>query len=434
MMNSSSFAQRLAVTGAMPRLTAGMTEAVNIGFLAPLSGSVETWGKPGLNGCRIWEDWLNRAGGLLIGGQRYPIRIHAYDCQNDPERAKDGANLLIRDHNIQLLMMLGGDPLGPILHQLMDQRILTTTLLPSDLSPDTPFLLAPSEVHPVYNVTGVDWLAANAPHLRNVALCAQTDAIGLPSLATYRTAFARAGFSVTREIQYHPDCTDIASIADPLLATDPDVLCWCTSYTPMVHALTEYAFSRGFTGQIISCTLDQYDRLIARTSAEFMEGFLFQFPDFDDPALKGKTFFFNQPQAFFEEYNTRFPDTWSAVSWEYVSILDIWHGAVQMAGTTQSASVLAAMKQMQHVTHAFGPATWWGKDVFGIDNALVGDWPVVQIQDSRAKIVGFGSVKNWLEKHSDALKSEMHALGQLWHQRMVSKSGGAELAARRLEH
>ncbi len=34
--------------------------------------------------------------------------------------------------------------------------------------------------------------------------------------------------------------------------------------------------------------------------------------------------------------------------------------------------------------HAFGEAVWWGKDLFGIDNALVGDWPVVAIVDGRA--------------------------------------------------
>jgi branched-chain amino acid transport system substrate-binding protein len=33
-----------------------MANTVNIGFLAPLSGPVESWGLPGLHGCRIWEN------------------------------------------------------------------------------------------------------------------------------------------------------------------------------------------------------------------------------------------------------------------------------------------------------------------------------------------------------------------------------------------
>lgn len=42
---------------------------------------------------------------------------------------------------------------------------------------------------------------------------------------------------------------------------------------------------KGFEGKIISCTCDLYEEVIARTSQEFVNGLIFQFPDFDDPAL-----------------------------------------------------------------------------------------------------------------------------------------------------
>jgi branched-chain amino acid transport system substrate-binding protein len=197
----------------------------------------------------------------------------------------------------------------------------------------------------------------------------------------------------------------------------------------MVHAMTEYAHAQGFRGTILSCTLDNYHRLVARTSAEFMEGATFQFPDFDDPKLRKKAFFFNQPQMFFAEYNRRFPGTWSAVSWEYAAILDIWHAAVEKAGSINSLSVLAAMKQLGQVTHAFGKAQWWGQDMFGIDNALVGDWPVVTVQGGKARIVEFGSVPDWLARHEALLRDEMSALGQLWNQR-VGEDAGTALNAR----
>lgn len=432
-MESSSFAHRLAISGALPRLSVGMASTVNIGFLAPLSGQVESWGLPGLHGCRIWERWLNRAGGMLIGGRRYPIRIHAHDCGAGPQAAREGAMRLVQEHDVKLLMMLGGDSFPPVADYLMDRRILTSTLLPSDLSPDTPYLIAPSEVHPIYVVTGVDWLARERPHLKTVALCSQRDGMGLPSLATYRAAFRAAGIDVVKEVQYAPEGGSAADIVDPMLAAKPDILCWCTSYTPMVHAMTEHAHASGFAGQILSCTLDHYERLVARTGREFMEGVLFQFPDFDDPELREKAFFFNQPNVFYEEYNTLYPESWSAVSWEYAAILDIWHAAVEKAGTVNPVSVMAAMKQLGHVTHAFGPARWWGGEIFGIDNALVGDWPVVTVQDGKARIVGFGNIPDWLGRHSSLLRREMLDLGQMWEQRLERAEQGTELRARSLE-
>ncbi|ABG30331.1 ABC transporter substrate-binding protein [Roseobacter denitrificans] len=429
-MFSSSFAHRIALSSLFPNDGVGMEEPINIGFLAPLTGPVSSWGLPGLHGCQLWAEWLNRAGGLLVGGRRYPLRILPYDCGYDPQSALEGARHLVLSEKVKLLMMLGGDTFTPLRSFLMQNRVLTSTLLPSDLSPDTPYLIAPSEVHPVYNVTGVDWLAANEPQRRRVAMCSQRDALGLPSTATYRAAFDAADLAIVKDIQYRPEDTDIAAIVQPMLDARPDILCWCTSYTPAVHAMTEYAFERGFTGRILSCTLDNYPRLIERTSAGFMEGTVFQFPDFDDPELARKAFFFNRPSAFFEEYNARYPGAWSAVSWEYVAILEIWHAAVERVASVSPVSVLTTMKQMQPVTHAFGPARWWGESLFGIDNALIGDWPVVQIREGKARIAAFRSIPEWLEKHEDKLREQMRAEGQLWQQRIELGSAPTHLIAR----
>ncbi|MGB0507979.1 MAG: ABC transporter substrate-binding protein, partial [Pikeienuella sp.] len=229
----------MAVAGSLPRLNAGMAEPVNIGFLAPLSGQVRSWGAPGLNGCELWRDWINNAGGVLMSGRRYPVKLIPYDCGYDPARAMAGARELVENHDVKLLMTLGGDTLTLARDYLTDRKILTTTLLPSDLSPDTPYLIAPSEVHPVYVVTGVDYLARAHPDAMRVALCSQTDAMGLPSLATYRAAFQAAGRRVVHEVRYDSGGADADAVVAAMLAEAPDVLCWCTSYTPMVHALTE---------------------------------------------------------------------------------------------------------------------------------------------------------------------------------------------------
>ena len=430
-MNDRSFASRIAMRSLLPSYRVGMSRDIGIGLLVPLTGPVASWGLPGLNGCRIWEDWLNATGGALIDGRRYPVRIIAEDCGEGPEQALAAARKLVLSDRVALLMTLGGDVMGALRGFLNEHRVLASTLLPSDLSPDTRTLIAPSEVHPVYNVTGVSWLARSRPDLRRIALCSQRDAFGLPSLASYRAAIKAAGLSISAEVQYPPDQTDAAEVVEPMLAANPDVLCWCTSYTPMVHAMTEYAHARGFTGTILSCTLDQYERLVARTSAAFMEGAVFQFPDFDDPALAEKAFFFNQPSLFHSEYQRRFPGTWSAVSWEYAAILDIWHAAVEKVGTLDTGAVMAAMKQMGKVSHAFGPAQWWGDKLFGIDNALVGDWPVVQITEGKARVVSFESVPDWLRRHEGLLLAEMADLGQLWHQR-VGHDGAAPVLAPRL--
>ncbi len=66
---ASSFAPRISFAG---------SKTLKIGFLAPLTGDVAAWGKPGLDCCLIWADWSNAAGVLKIGGDSYQVEFVGY--------------------------------------------------------------------------------------------------------------------------------------------------------------------------------------------------------------------------------------------------------------------------------------------------------------------------------------------------------------------
>lgn len=393
-------------------------KVIRIGFLAPLTGPVAAWGKPGLDGCRIWAEWVNEAGGVKLSDGAYRIEFVSYDNEYDPAKARTGATQLIREDGVKFVMMLGGDTWPGAQPVAERTGMLFSTLLPSDLSPDTTTLVAPAEVHPIYNVTGVEWLAENRPDLKTAVMCAQDDALGLPSVATYLAAFEAAGIEMLEEpLLFDPATTDFAPVVTRLLSKNPQIVCLDTCYSDYVHPICEQLFQQGYQGQIISCTADFYDQIIAKTSKEFMEGFVFQFPDFDDPALNADFINFPNPNKFFEVYNERHPGEWGAVSWEYASIMDLWKAAAEKAGSAEPDAVQAAMQEGGKGQHAFGEADWWGEDLFGIDNALVGNWPVVVIEDGKARIKGFKSIPDWYARHGDLLKKHMEAYGQMWNQR-----------------
>ncbi|MBM3484342.1 MAG: ABC transporter substrate-binding protein [Alphaproteobacteria bacterium] len=404
------------VTG-LPRFAASEEKTVKVGFLAPLTGEVAGWGLPGRDGCLIWADWVNAAGGIKVGADSYKVEIVSYDDEYAPDKALLGGKKLVLEDGVKIVLMLGGDPWPGVQPFMNEQKMLCTTLLPSDLSPDTPYLLAPCEVHPIYNVTGVEWLAANHPEAKTAAIVAQQDALGLPSVATYRAAFEASGIKVVHEKFFDIATTDFAPIVTAMLATKPDIICFDTAYPDYVNLLCEQAFHQGFKGKIVSCTMDNYPQIIEKTSKEFMEGVIFQFPDFDDPALEGTGINFKNANAFFAEYNKRFPGTWTAVSWEYASILELWKAAVEKAGSVEPLAALEAMKAGGRAPHIFGDAQWWGKDLFGIDNALVGNWPVVRITDGKAKIVEYRSIPVWWDKNKDVLIKHFRDLKQMWDQR-----------------
>ena len=424
-MSKYRFGADLALAARLPNIDMLAGEKVRIGILTPLTGDSSAWGLPGVEGCRIWADRLNAEGGIRIGNHRRLVEIVTFDDENDPVRAVVGARYLVLEKNVSIILMLGGGTVPAISPFLTRSKMLATTMLPSDLSPDTPYLIAPCEVHPIYVVTGVNWLAKTRPDLKTVAVCAQEDAVGLPSLSTYLAAFEAADIEVTSTITYDCPVEEMDAIVDRMMQSDPDILCWTTSYEPFVHALTEAAYRKGFSGQILSCTCDNYPELLEKTSIEFMEGFVFQFPDFDDPALEDPRINFRQPHKFFEDFNQRFPGEWSAVSWIYCSILEMWRDAVERIQTVEPLAVLSAIKMGGYAHNVFGEARWWGKELFGIDHALVGSWPVVQIQQGKARIVEISPVLDWWDEHGELLVKYMREYGQMWDQLLEQQEAKA---------
>jgi branched-chain amino acid transport system substrate-binding protein len=415
-MGSTAAGIALASTLRPQRAVAANT--VKIGFLAPLTGEVAAWGAPGLFGCEIWAEWVNGAGGININGEPHMVEFVSFDNEYAPDKARTGAQKLINEDGVKFIMMLGGDTMPPVQDITNRAKMLVSTLLPSDLTPDTPYLIAPCEVHPIYNVTGVQWLAENKPEAKTAVICAQDDALGRPSVATYLAAFEAAGIEVLGEpLFFDIGTTDFAPVMTSLMARNPDILCLDTCYADFVHPLVEQAFLQGYEGQIISCTADFYDKMIEKTSKEFLEGFIFQFPDFDDAKLNDPQVNFKRPNEFFQAYQKRWPGEWGAVSWEYASIMDLWKAAAESAGSVEPMDVLEAMKAGGTGKHAFGEARWWGKELFGIDNALVGDWPVVVIKDGKAQIQEYKSIPSWWEKNKEIMIKHMEAMGEMYYQR-----------------
>ena len=196
LLGTATAGATVALASSMAPKAARADDTIKIGFLAPLTGEVAAWGLPGLYGCEIWAEKVNAAGGVNIGGKSHKVEFVSYDNEYAPDKARAGAQKLINEDGVKFIMMLGGDTMPPVMDIANRSKMLVSTLLPSDLTPDTPYLIAPCEVHPIYNVTGVEWLAKNKPDLKTAVICAQDDALGRPSVATYLAAFEAEGIEV----------------------------------------------------------------------------------------------------------------------------------------------------------------------------------------------------------------------------------------------
>jgi branched-chain amino acid transport system substrate-binding protein len=274
---------------------------------------------PGLYGCQIVADNLNASGGVEIGGKKHKIEIVSYDHGYDIEKAVQGYKKMVSQDEADMVMMLGGATVGAVMPWGERKNVFTTTLLCSDITPDTEHLVATCESHPLYVVTGVEWLAKNHPDAKTAVIVTNNDVeYGLQAAATFQAAFEVAGIEVVDMNLHGFDVTDFAPIVSSVLAKNPDIFCMATSFytTPLMEQL----YHQGYKGKVISTTLD-----------------------FDDPKLTEDGINFPDPGGFDAEFRKRHPNDWSAVSWEYPAIMLNWLEGAKAAGSTDSDKVLKAL-------------------------------------------------------------------------------------------
>lgn len=399
-----------ASVGFPTRIFAAGQKTVKIGMNIPMTGDYAPWGLPGLYGCQIVADDINAAGGVDIGGENYSIEMVSYDHGYDIEKAVQGYKKMVSEDEVDMVMMLGGATIGAVMPWGERKKVFTTTLLCSDITPDTKHLLATCESHPLYVVTGVEWLARNHPDAKTAVIVTNNDVeYGLQAASTFQAAFEVAGIEVVDMNLHGFDVTDFAPIVSSVLAKKPDIFCMATSF--YTTALMEQLYHQGFKGKVISTTLDYHEEVIAKTSQEFVDGTIHQFPSFDDPKLNDAGINFPNPNGFDAEFRKRHPNDWSAVSWEYPAIMLNWIEGAQAAGSIKSTDVLAALQGNPNPKFVFGAGKWWGKGLWGRDNVVVGNWPVVVIEGGKTRIKEFGSVTDWLDKYSDVLVKYMKSHG-----------------------
>jgi len=104
---------------------------------------------------------------------------------------------------------------------------------------------------------------------------------------------------------------------------------------------------------------------------------------------------------------------------EGIDVVDVnLHGFDIIDFTPIVSSILAkkpkvtqALKSNTSPEFVFGGGKWWGSQLWGQDNAVVGRWPVVVVQNGKARIQEFRSVSGWLDKNKAVLIKHMKELG-----------------------
>lgn len=395
-------------------------ETVNIGFLGALSGPDAGWGLPGLTGNQMFVDEVNAEGGLLVNGNRYPLKMFTFDDEAVGSKALQGAKELVLQHDVKFISAIGGNPADAVHPYLTRKKVIYASLISTDIKPDRPYLIAGGDVTPRIDMMRPFYHKMRNPNLKRWAVISQDDTIGLTSQAWEVGSALADGWDVVYDKHYAIETTDFAPVVTAMLATKPDVVSLNLSYPTFVALIIEQLFIQGYKGAISANYLDS-ESILQKVPVEYMEGAVDSFPLFDDPWWNEPSFQHKFYQDWLKRYGPGAPEDVkrgiTGIDWDHVIMLRVWAKGVQLAGTFNPDKVLEALRKEDYILTILGPGKMSGKEMWGIDNMISTPIPFNEHRNGVKRVQAVINFSNWFEARQDQIIRVVRERGQMWDQR-----------------
>ncbi len=229
-------------------------QEIKIGFSMALTGGLAPNGKQALLGMKIWEDAINKKGGLL--GR--PVKLVYYDDQTNPSTVPGIYTKLLDVDKVDLVVgpyatnMIA--PAMPVIIQKGKVFISVFGLaVNSEFNYPKYFAMIPTgqNTKPSFTAGFFEVAAKQNPRPATVALVAADAEFARNACEGARENAKKHGFNIVYDRTYPPSTTDFTPIVRAIQATNPDVVNIC-SYPPdsvgMVRTINEVGFKPKMIG------------------------------------------------------------------------------------------------------------------------------------------------------------------------------------------
>lgn len=411
-------------------------ETINVGFLAALSGPDAGWGLPGVTGNTIWIEAINKTGGLLVGGKRYPLKLYQFDDEANASKALQGAKQLVLKHDVKFISAIGGDPANATAPFLTKHKVIYASLVPTDMQPSRPYVVAGGDVTPQCNMFNPLIAKMVIPSEKELgrplryALTTQDDIMSRQVGAWEVGAAISQGFEIVYEKFFSVDTTDFAPIATALIASKPDVISFCEAWPEYQTLLWEQLYLQGYEG-VVAQNYADWETNLTKIPAEFpaaRKG-IDSFPLMDDPWWGKDSWQGSFTRLWNNQYGPGAPEDvhrrMTGIDWDHVVWLIPWCIGAQVAGNETPGTwptndeILNALRKMDSFPTILGPGHMSGKEMFGIQNMIEQPVPMnmFNLEANDKRIIAHLNFEPWFEAIKPIVIKAVKERGQHWSQR-----------------
>jgi branched-chain amino acid transport system substrate-binding protein len=242
-----------AVALATAPASAQTGEPIKIGYGISQTGGLAPNGKSALLAQRIWEEDVNKKGGLL--GR--PVKLVYYDDQTSPATVPGiYAKLLDVDKVDLIIGGYGTNMLAPAMPVVVQKKKMLIGLfglaVNSEFHYPNYFAMVPSGPEPKTAFTKgfFDTAMAQTPKPETVAIVAADAEFAINASEGARANAKAAGLKIVYDKRYPPATTDFAPIVRAIQATNPDIVN-INSYPPDSVGMTKAINEIGFKPKMI---------------------------------------------------------------------------------------------------------------------------------------------------------------------------------------
>jgi branched-chain amino acid transport system substrate-binding protein len=411
-------------------------ETINVGFLAALSGPDAGWGLPGVTGNTIWIDAVNKTGGLLVGGKRYPLKMYEFDDEANASKALQGARQLVLEHDVKFISAIGGDPANATAPFLTKNKVIYASLVPTDMQPSRPYVVAGGDVTPQCNMFNALVAKMVLPSEKELgrplkyALTTQDDIMSRQVGAWEIGAAISMGFEIVYEKFFSVDTTDFAPIITAVMASKPDVISLCEAWPEYQTMMWEQLYLQGYKGVVVQNYAD-WETNLTKIPAEYPAArfAIDSFPLMDDPWWGETSWQASFTRIWNASYGPGAPKDvkrkMTGIDWDHVVWLIPWCIGAQIAGEEtpgkwpSNDSILAALRKLPSFPTILGPGHMSGKEMFGIDNMIEQPVPMnmFDLKAGDKRIIAHLNFEPWFGSIKKVVIKAVKERGQHWSQR-----------------
>jgi branched-chain amino acid transport system substrate-binding protein len=198
-----------------------------VGVVTELSGDLATGGNVTKRGYDLWAQAVNEAGGIAVGGKKYPVKLFYADAQSNPSQGAAAAERLITQEQVDFI--LGPYSSGvtiavaPVVEKYKVPMI--TGSAESPLIWRQKFLYTFGTIPPI-NFTGaaaVQTIAALSPAPKTAVVFGSNDTFSKATAEAFEAAARQAGIKVLK-FNIVPAGQDLTPLMSAVKGMRPDLV------------------------------------------------------------------------------------------------------------------------------------------------------------------------------------------------------------------